>query len=384
MSAEGTSTARLTTRTAAVLAMGAMGVVSLGVQSAMYGSLERAGRIGVTEIGIAASAEMVALAVGVAIAGKLASRWSQVGIALCGGTGLLIANCAMPFAAEGGIITLRVLAGGLLLWLANAYIVLSHRVVRLAALFLVLQTCLQFSAAAAAARFFPENPDALPLVMAVCGALVLILSAAAKGWHAVEENRPTDPQPAFSGNALLALALMAMLQFTLVGGWILVELVGGEARLSPEVVAAATPLMLAAQVVGGLLAVALARHTRWVAVLLAVGAALASVQWGLANGQSAAPFLLLACAYGLLWNFALPQLTPMVLAADPSLRTARIGPAAVVAGAALGPFAAATLAERMSPSLATAAFAGPSLAVCALVAVLRVRLQPLERNAIHA
>ena len=379
MSAKGTSTAHKGTRTAAMLAMGAIGVVSLGVQSAMYGSLERAGRIGVTEIGIAAS--------GVGIAGKLASRWSQVGVAISGGAGLLVANCAIPFAAEGGIITLRVLAGlagGLLLWLANAYIILSHRVVRLAALFLVLQTCLQFSAAAAAASFFPGNPDALPLIMAVCGAAALVLSPAAKGWRAVEETRPTEARPAFGGNALLALALMAMLQFTLVDGWILVELVGGEARLSPEVVAAATPLMLAAQVVGGLLAVALARHTRWVAVLLAVGAALASVQWGLANGQSAAPFLLLACAYGLLWNFALPQLTPMVLAADPSLRTARIGPAAVVAGAALGPFAAATLAERMSPSLATMAFAGPSLAVCVLVAVLRVRLRRLERNAIHA
>lgn len=364
-----------------MLFIGAVGVIAVGVQSAMYGSLERAGRIDVTNIGIAASAEMVALAAGVVLAGKLARRFNLPLLACLGASGLVLANLAMPYAPGPALIAARILAGisgGLLLWLANAYIVLAHRVVQLAALFLILQTALQLSVAAGAAAFAPQNADAIPLIMAACGLIAFLLAPAARGWTAIPEDPGLAEHAApggFDARGLLALALMVLLQFSLIGGWILVELVGGAARLSAGTIAAATPLMLAAQVFGGLGAMALSKRLSWSAALVAVGALLAAVQVLLGLTSAALPFLAMAFAYGLLWNFSLPQLTAMGLAADSTLRVARIGPAAVVAGAALGPLAAAGLAERISPAAATMAFMIPSLAICATAITLRNRLR---------
>lgn len=365
-------------RTAAMLTIGAVGVTAIGVQSAMYGALERAGRIGLAEIGLAASVEMVVLAIGVVLAGRLA-RGMSLPLLACLGAGLLIlANLAMPYASGGAMIALRALAGlagGVLLWLANAYIVQSRHVVKLAALFLVLQTVVQFSVAAAAAALVPGNPDAIPLIMAGCGLIAFFLAPAAAGWTAIPEDHAQTAQSAFGAPGLTALATMALVQLSLVGGWILVELVGSAAQLSAATVAAATPVMLAAQVAGGLAAMAIAGRLSWSTALVAIGILLGLVQVMLGLTSAALPFLALAGAYGLLWNFALPQLTGMALAADPSLRVARIGPAAVVAGAALGPLAASTLAEWLSPGAATMSFVLPSLATSLAVIVLRQQIR---------
>lgn len=370
-------------RTAAMLCIGAVGVVALGVQSAMYGSLERAGRIDVAEIGLAASAEMVALALGVVLASRLARHVRPPLLACLAAAVLVLANLAMLRAAGPTIVGARVVAGisgGVMLWLANAYIVLSHRVVRMAALFLIVQTAMQFSTAAGAATFAPDFADAIPLIMAGCGVLAMALAPVAGGWMALPEDHEDAPVGGFGKRGVLALLLMALVQFSLVGGWILVELVGEAANLPTGTVAAATPVMLAAQVVGGLMAMTLSQRLSWTTAMIATGSILAAVQLAMGFASSGYAFLGLAFVYGLLWNFALPQLTPMALASDPSLRVARLGPAAVVAGAALGPLASAGLAGAISPAAATMAFALPSLAIGLTAVSLRRVNQSARRG----
>ncbi len=360
-----------------MLFIGAVGVIAIGVQSAMYGSLERAGQIDVTQIGIAASAEMVALALGVVLAGKLAQYLKLMPLAGVAAMGLMCANLAMTRDFDVSLVGLRVVAGisgGIMLWLANAYIVLGRRVVQLAAVFLILQTAVQFSVAAGAAGFAPHNPDIIPLIMAGCGVIALVLSPAARGWSVMPEDHEPSQVPRFNARGVTALGVMVLLQASLVGGWILVELVGVDANLPEATVALATPTMLAAQVFGGLAAMVLSNRLSWNAALMVVGVLLAAVQVAIGQTTTAILFLTASFIYGLLWNFSLPQLTAMGLAADPSMRIARIGPAAVVLGAALGPLASASLAEQSSAATATMAFLLPSLLISVAAAYLQHRI----------
>jgi hypothetical protein len=51
-------------------------------------------------------------------------------------------------------------------------------------------------------------------------------------------------------------------------------------------------------------------------------------------------FLAASAAFGFLWIFASPYLTPLAIEADPSRRAAMLGPGAALLGCSAGPFLA--------------------------------------------
>jgi MFS family permease len=55
---------------------------------------------------------------------------------------------------------------------------------------------------------------------------------------------------------------------------------------------------------------------------------------------AATMFLVASTAFGFLWIFASPYLTPLAIEADPSRRAAMLGPGAALLGCSAGPFLA--------------------------------------------
>jgi hypothetical protein len=73
------------------------------------------------------------------------------------------------------------------------------------------------------------------------------------------------------------------------------------------------------------------------------GLGVAAATFGLSMLPGALGFLALETAFGFAWLFLLPFLTPLAIEVDPTRRTALLGPAANLIGAALGPLAASLL-----------------------------------------
>jgi hypothetical protein len=354
---------------ASAFLIGIVGIVVAGLQPVLLGTLQASGRITNAELGHAATLELLALGVGAGLAGGLLEKLPLRLVAVAAALAYVAANLATLGAHGEGVTLVRGAAGlpgGVMIWIVTCVIVRSPNPARWAGAYLALQTLAQLAVAALLARLALNRPDGAPIAMAVLGVLAGITAAALPArLDPLPREETASGLPPARGWTVLASA--ALLQACVIGTWVYLEPLGAQAHLSPAVIALATPLCLGAQVVGATCAAAAATRLPWFATLVIAGLGVAAAVLALSTLPATAGFLALQTVFGFLWLFFMPFLTPLAIEADATRRTAVLGPAATLMGAALGPLGASLLVGDSNASAALHLCAGFALAGVALI-----------------
>ena len=355
---------------AAVLYVGIVALLIAGLQPVVLGGLAASGRLSGSGLGLAATAELLALglACGVSAAllkptglrAKLAT--ACVGHALC--------NLASLGASDEALIVLRGVTGlfaGVMLWSTVGMIARAARPERQAGLFVTTQTLAQLMLAAVL-------PRSVMAVAGVNGALVTLaaisLSAAMVAVLGPRGFAPLPPAPR-GGPRLSALAWAGLCAVFLhlafiVSIWVYLEPLAVSAGLSPQQAHDAVAAALAMQVIGGLAATVAGDRLKASHVLIGAG----GLNLGLVIALSAHPtgpmFITLVAAFGFLWLFVLPFHTVMLIEIDPSRRAAMQLGAAQLLGSSAGPLAASLIVGDADARGAMKLAAGSLVAATAL------------------
>jgi len=365
----------------AAVFVGVVGIMFAGVGPLLLGGLEAAGRLSAAQLGQAGTVELLSMGVAAGLAGPLfgARRLRLIAVAC----GLLLAalNYATVKVSGDALTLVRGLAGlpgGVMIWLVTGLIVRSPRPERWSGLYLTLQTLAQLAAVAAITAFVikPFGVDggflglaALGLVAAVVGlAMPTAYAAVAEGGE-----QPKGPPPA---RGWFALAAAFCFQAFILAAWIYVEPLSRQAGHPSETAGLAISLSLGAQVAGGTAATVLAGRLSWFRALTTAIGGLILLLGLFALLPGAAAFLAASAAFGFLWLFASPFLTPMAIEADPSRRAALLGPGAALLGCGAGPFLASLAvsdADVRGCLVLGAALAGLCLAIVAGLHLTRTR-----------
>lgn len=351
-----------------------VGVVSLliaGLQPVILGGLAEAGRLSASGIGLAATAELLALGLACGIAAAILKptglrtklALACVGHALC--------NLLSLWVADGALVGLRGVTGlfaGVMLWSTVGMIARSARPERQAGIFVTVQTLAQLMLAALL-------PRTVMTAWGVDGALLVLaaisLTAAGVAFAGPRAFAPL-PKPETGGGRLSGLAwagLAAVFLYLafIVAIWVYLEPLAATVGLSPGQAHDAVAAALAMQVVGGLAATLAGERLKASHVLIGAGV----INLGLVTALSAHPtgplFMGLVAAFGFLWLFVLPFHTVLLIAIDPSRRAAMQLGAAQLLGSSAGPLAASLLVGDSDVGGAMKLAAGCLVAALALI-----------------
>lgn len=336
--------------TRAGVALQYIGVVSLliaGLQPVILGGLAAAGRLTVSQIGVAATAELLALggACGLAAAflkptalrSKLAA--ACIAHALC--------NVASLWASGGELIAVRSLCGlfaGLMLWGTIGMISRSAHPERQSGIFATVQTLAQLALAA----ILPPTAMAIGGVNAAlaCLAAISLTAALAALWAPAamaELPRDESGSGAIPPLAWAGLAATFLYMAFIVAIWVYLEPLALSAGLTSVQAQRAVAGALALQVLGGAAATLLGGRLSPAWVLIGSGIVNAGLLLGLSASPSAVPFMGLVAVYGFLWMFVLPFYTALLIRIDPTRHGAMQLGAAQLLGSSAGPLAASLL-----------------------------------------
>jgi MFS family permease len=339
---------------AAALWIGSVGLLILGLQPVLLGALFDEHRINLDQLGLVATAEIIAIGVGSAVATMLFStRHLRVKSSI-----LLVAlaalNTAMSSAeTPNAILIVRTLAGvveGGMVAVSIELIARSRHAERIGGVFVALQTLAQCALVFGLGKWVIHATDAGAtgsnagfLVLAI----VSLVSVAAALLGPGEYGELPKQKGSMDGVLTLRsmLALLGIFAFFMFVGaiWAFLEPLGGQNGIDSQTVAFMVSASLAAQVLGALAATWLQAHIGYRAAILAcslLGLA-ASVVLGI--GPTLAQFWGAVLVIGFIWMFIIPFMIGQTIDADSSRSTALLIPAAQLFGAALGPLAASTL-----------------------------------------
>ena len=330
-----------------VLYIGVVALLIAGLQPVVLGGLAAAGRLSASGIGLAATAELLALGLACGVAAAVLRPTGLRGKLALACLGHALCNLASLWVADGALIGLRGAAGlcaGVMLWSTVGMIARSARPERQAGIFVTAQTLAQLLLAAVV-------PRTVMAAWGVDGALMALaaisLTAAAAAFAGPREFAPL-PKAEAGGGRLSALAwagLAAVFLYLafIVAIWVYLEPLAATAGLSAAQAHDAVAAALAMQVVGGLVATLAGERLKASHVLIGAGV----INLGLVTALSAHPtgpmFLGLVAAFGFLWLFVLPFHTVLLIAIDPSRRAAMQLGAAQLLGSSAGPLAASLL-----------------------------------------
>lgn len=361
-----------------ILYIGVVALLIAGLQPVVLGGLAEAGRLSASGIGLAATAELLAmgLACGVAAAAlkptglRATLALACVGHALC--------NLASLWVADGALIGLRGATGlfaGVMLWATVGMIARSARPEYQAGIFVTVQTLAQLLLAA----LLPRTVMASWGVDGALAALAAIsLTAAVAVLAAPREFAPLPKAEAGGGRlsplAWAGLAAVFLYMAFIVAIWVYLEPLAATVGLDPRQAHDAVAAALAMQVLGGFAATVAGARLKASHVLIGAGV----INLGLVTALSAHPsgmlFIGLVAVFGFLWLFVLPFQTVLLIAIDPSRRAAMQLGAAQLLGSSAGPLAASLLVGDADVGGAMTFAAGCLVAALALiVAVVAVR-----------
>ncbi len=329
---------------AAALWAGSAGLLILGLQPILLGSLLSENRVDFDELALAATAEILAIGIGSVLAAFLVNARhlrTKAALFLCIAAAGDFLTAWAP--SPDMIILLRGLTGlaeGGLVAFAVELIARSRHPGRYGGYFVTMQTLAQ-SVMAAVLAFLIIGPWGSKGGF-VALAIVSLVSIAAT------MHMPRDygalPQPEAGGQyglwrplPLIALACIFFFYMFLGAIWAFLEPLAGEAGISAQIAALMVSVSLAAQVAGAGSATLVEAKLPYGAVLLAAGAAAAVIAALLAGHPDMVTFWVLAMSTGFIWLFVVPFQIRMTIAADDSRKTALLVPAAQLCGAALGP-----------------------------------------------
>ena len=335
----------------AAIALGVIALLMAGVLPALLGALVDEGRLSAAGIGRCAMLEGLSMGAFTALAGIFlkAERLRLIGAVAT--VFLIAAEIATTFASGTGVLVVRGLAGlpeGVLLWITIGMIARSELPDRWAGVFLTSITAAQlvlmlFFAFSVLPRF-GANGGFIGLALASLPGLFI-------AWFVPGRYAPLVKPEGESGSPPLRgwMALLATLVFTASFGAVSVYLqpLAHEAGLSAGVARTALWVSLAAQVIGGGIATALAGRVHYLGVFV-VGALCFFGVWTVYALQVPAWMFIAANGFGgLVYMLMLPFLVPMTIEADPSRRAAVMSGGAQVLAGAMGPlFASFLVSDR--------------------------------------
>ncbi len=339
-------TATDTTRSAYVAAfvVGVYGVLMAGLAPLLLGTLVAEGYLTAGQLGLAATAELVTMGLAAGAAGFLVERLTPRLLALGSVVAIMILDVATTRVTGGTVILLRALAGvpsGVLIGLVTAMIVRSTQPARQAGFYLTIQTVAQLACAALIGGLVAQQHGAAAgfLAIAALGVPVAIVAL----WTPARLARFAGQQGMGLPDVYGWLALAAAFCFFagILGIWIYLEPLARQAGLSSATGGLAIILALAGQVAGGILGAATVQ--RWPCRVVLPGSivALTAASAIFARLPGATVFLTTAIGFGVLWAFASPYFTRLLIDVDPTHRAAMLGSAALLLGCATGPSVAA-------------------------------------------
>lgn len=334
----------------AALALGIVGILMAGLQPLLLGVLAGEGRLSASQIGHAATAELLAMGAAASLAGTLLAPRHLRAIAVLACLALAGANL-LSVRAHGETLTLiRALAGmpgGVLIWLAIGLIVRTPMPERWSGIYLTAQTLAQFVVAALLAAFVVPSAGANGSFIAIatlCLAVLPFVLWLPNHYAPLTPSQSAEPAGGLPSARGIATLVAAFLFLAFISGiWSYAEPLSRQSGHTAWVIGAAVPLSLASQVAGGLAATFLSSRLRWSPVLALSGLTGLALSAGLALLPSPLPFLLLSAIFGFIWLFVLPFIVAMALDVDHSHKAALLLGGAQLLGASAGPLAVSLL-----------------------------------------
>ena len=330
---------------AAALGAGMVALMSMGVLPVLLAALAGEHRISDAGIGFAASVQTFAVAISATLAASFlpARRLRILSFAfavLLGAADL----STLWLRSQETILASRGLAGlleGLLFWIAAGAIARSSTSERLAGLLLTGATAVSLAASALIANLLLPRYGANG-GFALLAVITLLFAPACR--LLPQAYPPTGHEfahRALPGRGVAALGGAALYTAVGMGCFIYLLPLGARFGVSPQGGGQALSVLLAAQLVGGGLASALAGRIGYLTVLAACGVAYLALFGVYSLGSGALIFTAAAALLGFLNFFSVPFLYPLAVDADHSRRSAlQSGPAQLL-GSAVGPLLAA-------------------------------------------
>lgn len=365
-------------RTDATIALG-VGVTALliaGLQPVILGGLEREGRLTSSQIGLAATVELLALGLACGLAAAFLKpdrvRLKMTVVCLAHAAAML----ATAWTSGVGIIALRTVSGvfaGLMLWMAISMISRAERPERASGVFVTGQTLAQLVLAAALpATVVPRFGINGALAVLAAISVLTALAAALGPDRFAPLPKPEAGHGKLGLRPFAALAAAFLWLAFIVAVWVYLEPLAALSGLTPQQAGLAVAVALGLQVLGGAAATVAGRRWRPAPVLIAVGAANAAILALLWSGPGVAVFMGAVAVFGFLWLFALPFQTLLIIQADPTRRAAMQLGTAQLLGSSFGPLAASMVVADGDVTHAIGLSAVLLAAAVALVSVLAV------------
>jgi hypothetical protein len=334
----------------ATVGVGINSLLVLGVVPILLGALVDEHRLTAPGIGVAAMIELLTMGLATAAAGALIGKPKFMrAIGLIASVVLAIVDLATTRLSGEAIYFIRGAAGaieGVLLWITVGMISRTATPERWAGVFFTAQTLSQLILAVILALWIMPRYGANGGFASLAAASILGMLPAL---FSPDRYAPLPLAPGESGAPPPRgwMALIATVIFVAAGGavGVYLEPLAHQAGLDAGVARTALWTSLAAQVVGGALATAMAGRVRYFSVFVFGSASYLAV-WYILTLQSPGWVFVSANAFaGLTGLFLAPFLVPFTIEADPSRRTALQSGAAQLLGGALGPLLASRVVD---------------------------------------
>jgi len=338
------------TQAAAVIGMGMISLLIIGVAPDVLGALVDEHRLSQAGLGIAAMLELAALAISTGLAGAFLKPEGLKPIAAGAALFLAAINLGTYHASGVAVYAIRAAAGvpeGLLLWITIGMIARSRTPERWAAAFFTARVASELATALAFA--FAIIPKAGADGAFATMGLISLLGLPAALWLPERYG----PLPQFDGAKSSGgaggppplrglIALVATLIYVSANGAVAIYLqpLAHRAGLSADVARTAVWVSLAAQILGGALATVMAGRVRYLPVFVCVTIGFLGVWIVFGLHPPALGFILADAVAGAVALLVGPFLVPMVIEADPSRRSAMQSAGAQALGGAAGPLMA--------------------------------------------
>ena len=329
----------------AIVFVGTIGILIPGIQPVVLGALLTEEHINLSQLGHAASVELLVMGLTAALAAALLAPRQLRAVCIAAGLALALGNYFTPLARGEWVTAVRAItgaAGGLLIWITASMVARSAAPDRWAGIYLTVQTLAQLIVAAIMTSWI--NPKIAVQgdfgLLAVAGLVCAVASVALPAAFVALPKGAGADQRSFAippPRGLAALGAPLLLMMCIVAIWVYYDPIALQAGLSLRISGMAVSISLAFQVLGGTLATLTAGRLRWFPVFMTC----AAVDFGMIALLGAHPsaflFLLDAAVFGFIWLFILPFLVPMTIEADPSRRSAALISGVALLGGSLGP-----------------------------------------------
>lgn len=360
---------------AATIYLGSLSLLMVGVMPALLGALADEGRLSGAGIGLCATCESLMIGISAGLCGAFLKPSKLHWLAGFSALALALLDLASMPASNMGIMIVRTLAGipeGVLLWITVGMIARSVTPERVAGFFwtsiVLYQLCLAVALVYLIPHFGPEGGFAALAVTAFSGVAASFYVPGVYAPLAGDGAESGVPPP----RGWVALA--ATLLFTAASGAVMVYLqpMAHEAALSADVARSALWISLAAQVLGGMVATALAGRVHYFTVFAATAIVFIASWYLFTIHPPAWLFLFANATSGFVLVMMGPFLVPMLIEADPTRRTAmQSGPVQLLAGA-LGPLLASFVVNEREVFGVIVLGAGLIIGGLALMTVLHI------------